>query len=392
MNREITALQDKLTQARQADGKVRDILPRVQRELASYKQWQQTLLPEIERRMTDAQKYVKKGGDLSTIIGLFDGLSGTYKYNRLVQGIPRNRIRASTDIHIPPNESIHLFRVTPLITMHTPIHTTMHITARFFVTSLNTVNARVKAESANVASIEENYRKEFKERKRLFNLVQELRGNIRVFCRIRPLDGDERKEGETTAVVSVGGENDELRLTNAKGMVKNFEFDKVFGPEFDQAAVFAETAPLCTSVLDGFNVCIFAYGQTGSGKTYTMEGPADNRGVNFRALELLFNLRDERAAQFDYEISVSLLEVYNEQLRDLLAERVGDKKLAIKQGEHGMYVPGLTMVPVNTCEEVLEIMRLGYVYKRRRRDKEETKKKRGGGEGERARRMAGRRG
>ena len=258
--------------------------------------------------------------------------------------------------------------------MHNTMHTPIHITARFFVTSLNTVNERVKVESANVASIEENYRKEFKERKRLFNLVQELRGNIRVFCRIRPLDGDERKDGETTAVVSVGGENDELRLTNAKGMVKNFEFDKVFGPEFDQAAVFAETAPLCTSVLDGFNVCIFAYGQTGSGKTYTMEGPAENRGVNFRALELLFNLRDERAAQFDYEISVSLLEVYNEQLRDLLAERVGDKKLAIKQGEHGMYVPGLTMVPVNTCDEVLEIMRLGYVYKRRRRDEEEERR------------------
>ena len=76
MNCEITALQDKLTQARQADGKVRDILPRIQRELASYKQWQQTLLPEIERRMTDAQKYVKKGGDLSTIIGLLGGIQG----------------------------------------------------------------------------------------------------------------------------------------------------------------------------------------------------------------------------------------------------------------------------------------------------------------------------
>src|SRR4051812_25843965 len=58
--------------------------------------------------------------------------------------------------------------------------------------------------------------------------------------------------------------------------------------------VFKDTQPLVTSVLDGYNVCIFAYGQTGSGKTYTMEGAKDSPGVNYRALAELFRVSSER--------------------------------------------------------------------------------------------------
>lgn len=82
--------------------------------------------------------------------------------------------------------------------------------------------------------------------------------------------------------------------------------------------MFEETAPLATSVLDGYNVCIFAYGQTGTGKTFTMEGIEEARGVNFRTLEKLFRIINERQKLFQYDISVSVLEVYNEQIRDLL--------------------------------------------------------------------------
>lgn len=65
-------------------------------------------------------------------------------------------------------------------------------------------------------------------------------------------------------------------------------------------------------------MCIFAYGQTGTGKTFTMEGTEESRGVNFRTLEELFRIINEREKLFLYEISVSVLEVYNEQIRDLL--------------------------------------------------------------------------
>lgn len=80
------------------------------------------------------------------------------------------------------------------------------------------------------------------------------------------------------------------------------------------------------SVLDGYNVCIFAYGQTGTGKTFTMEGTEGNRGVNYRTLEELFNIAKERKETFKFDISVSVLEVYNEQIRDLLATSPSSKK------------------------------------------------------------------
>lgn len=84
------------------------------------------------------------------------------------------------------------------------------------------------------------------------------------------------------------------------------------------ADIFEDTAPFATSVLDGFNVCIFAYGQTGTGKTFTMEGSEEARGVNFRTLEKMFDIIKERQKFYCYDVSVSVLEVYNEQIRDLL--------------------------------------------------------------------------
>lgn len=94
--------------------------------------------------------------------------------------------------------------------------------------------------------------------------------------------------------------------------------------------MFEEVAPLVQSVLDGFNVCIFAYGQTGSGKTFTMvlamcrpnvgfeqfvcliqEGPPRDRGVNHRALQLLFRSVEELAHEMTFEVSISMLEIYN---------------------------------------------------------------------------------
>lgn len=83
--------------------------------------------------------------------------------------------------------------------------------------------------------------------------------------------------------------------------------------------VFDEVSGLVTSILDGYNVCIMAYGQTGSGKTYTIEGPAEDPGVNSRALAELFRAAGERSTGFSYAFSASVLEIYNEQIFDLLA-------------------------------------------------------------------------
>ena len=103
-----------------------------------------------------------------------------------------------------------------------------------------------------------------------------------------------------------------------------------------------------------------------SGKTHTMDGPPEDRGVNFRALEEVFRLRGERKGEMRYTLSLSMLEVYNETIRDLLAGKGkgvaagGENKLDIRMAEDGSYdVPGLTLVEVNSLEEVWKLMNSG---------------------------------
>ncbi|CAM9504335.1 unnamed protein product [Chrysoparadoxa australica] len=221
---------------------------------------------------------------------------------------------------------------------------------------------QAKGLQEEMTKLKRNYARELRERRRLFNLVQELRGNVRVYCRCRPPTQRELEDHATqsTICVSFPGEG-AVELLNEKNRKKMWEFDAVFEPQLGQEDVYKEVSPLVQSSLDGYNVCIFAYGQTGSGKTYTMMGPPGNRGVNCRALCELFQKSQERKAEIHDDIAVSILEIYNEQIVDLLAEEVGSKKLEIRQGPHGNYVPDLTMVPVNTLEEVLKLMELGDV-------------------------------
>ncbi|KAL3849363.1 hypothetical protein ACJIZ3_011245 [Penstemon smallii] len=213
--------------------------------------------------------------------------------------------------------------------------------------------------------IKAKFLQEVKQKKELYNKVLELKGNIRVFCRCRPLNSEEITSGATTAVEFEGAKDGELTVKSNGISKKTFKFDAVFSPQADQVEVFEETAPLAISVLDGYNVCIFAYGQTGSGKTFTMEGTNEARGVNYRTLENLFNIIEERKNTFKYEVSVSVLEVYNEQIRDLLVSSGSSqatKRLEIKQvvGEGGgHHVPGLVEARVNNVNEVWEVLRTG---------------------------------
>ncbi len=143
-----------------------------------------------------------------------------------------------------------------------------------------------------------------------------------------------------------------------KASLNLFQFDRVFGSDSTQATVFADVAPFMQSCVDGYNVCIFAYGQTGSGKTYTMEGPAANPGVNFRALDLLFRLIGDRSMQFDSSVTVSVVEIYNETPKDLLAKKQKDAdKLDIRVGDQGVYIPDLTEIRVQQADQVMSILR-----------------------------------
>ncbi|XP_038685654.1 kinesin-like protein KIN-14N [Tripterygium wilfordii] len=205
-------------------------------------------------------------------------------------------------------------------------------------------------------------------RKRLHNTILELKGNIRVFCRVRPLlpddvSGTEGKIISYPSSTEAQGRGIEL-LQN--GQKHSFTFDKVFTPEAMQEDVFVEISQLVQSALDGYKVCIFAYGQTGSGKTYTMMGKPghpEQKGLIPRSLEQIFQTKQALETQgWKYDMQVSMLEIYNETIRDLLstnrdASRIENgtagKQYAIKHDADGnTQVSDLTVVDVCTKREV----------------------------------------
>ncbi|KAG6966419.1 hypothetical protein JG687_00004853 [Phytophthora cactorum] len=215
---------------------------------------------------------------------------------------------------------------------------------------------RVQKQADAMAGVVDNYKREMKERKRLFNLVQELKGNIRVLCRVRPISKNEVAQGSKMICKFMP---EEITLAGEKGKVKTWEFDHVFDMGSTQDQLFSQVKPLVTSILDGFSVCIFAYGQTGSGKTFTMSGPPENPGINTRSLQELFERKTERVKEYQDEITVSIMEIYNEQIRDLLAQDASSTNLQVRQGPTGNFVPGLTVVPVQTLNEVFELIKRG---------------------------------
>ncbi|CAM9652869.1 unnamed protein product, partial [Hapterophycus canaliculatus] len=178
----------------------------------------------------------------------------------------------------------------------------------------------------------------------------ELRGNVRVFARVRPfLPSDGVGPEEVPAVVGKGdgvGCVVSKRLVGDDGKelapeVQSFSFDKCFPPSAGQEEVFTEVSEFVQSALDGFNVCLFSYGQTGSGKTHTMQGSGagDMRGMIPRAMEqarMRTRRSLEQAQGWEYEMQVSFLEIYNEQIRDLLRDEGSkDVKHEIKRDPRG---------------------------------------------------------
>jgi len=198
-------------------------------------------------------------------------------------------------------------------------------------------------------------------RRKYFNQLQELRGNIRVFCRVRPLLPFELDQGYRSCVTFP--EEGQLIVHQADKKSDDiiehyFEFDQVYNPDSTQAVACEDTTEYIQSVMDGYNVSIFAYGQTGSGKTFTMMGPAENPGVNRRALGALFKTVKEREGMYDYHIMLSIFEIYNNEPRDLLdQESIKGRKYAVKTGKDGsVFIDGLIEHEVTNMDEVLKAM------------------------------------
>ncbi|XP_033753860.1 kinesin-like protein KIFC3 isoform X2 [Pecten maximus] len=263
----------------------------------------------------------------------------------------------------------HLEQLKPIMVQLVREHVLLQKQTKKFPTIIKETVSQVKKETARAIRGIHDYNQElikkyFREmalRKKYHNELVELKGNIRVFCRVRPKIQEDGNGVMSQSVVTYDQDDDGLLHVINKGRSQTFEVDRVFTETSSQTEVFNEVQSLVTSCIDGYNVCIFAYGQTGSGKTYTMEGPPEDAGINQRALQELFRETSTRGCDWTYKITVTVLEIYNEVIRDLLTS--GDDssaKLDVKMNTDGqLYVPGLCVKEVRSVEEVNKVFATG---------------------------------
>ncbi|XP_063103465.1 kinesin-like protein KIFC3 isoform X6 [Cavia porcellus] len=224
------------------------------------------------------------------------------------------------------------------------------------------IGQAIEEVNTNNQELLRKYRRELQLRKKCHNELVRLKGNIRVIARVRPITKEDGEGPEAANVVTFDPDDDAIIYLLHKGKPVSFELDKVFSPLASQQDVFQEVQALITSCIDGFNVCIFAYGQTGAGKTYTMEGTLENPGINQQALQLLFSEVQEKASDWEYTITVSVTEIYNEVLRDLLGTEP-QEKLEIRlcpDGSGQLYVPGLTEFRVQSVDDINKVFEFGH--------------------------------
>lgn len=261
-----------------------------------------------------------------------------------------------------------------------------------------------------VASLFQRLRCSDRVRRDLHNRAMQLSGNIRVYVRIRPvlasdleaseksvkppaMAGQKRKldyDEEENSLFSFPGELAGLerrvaKTSNETGTddpTKNilelrepykdrgglserkkkwiFCFDRIFDPSHGQEDIWEATEPLVQSTIDGFNVTVLAYGQTGSGKTHTMLGEEGNKGIVARAVSKLFDaksdIEDLSRGEKTVEVALELLEIYNEQVRDLLVPNSGADGLELSLKVNANEAVGSLVLPVGTKEEVHEIL------------------------------------
>ncbi|CAE6462974.1 unnamed protein product [Rhizoctonia solani] len=219
--------------------------------------------------------------------------------------------------------------------------------------------------------------------------------NIQVVIRCRGRNTREQAENSPIIVETDGPRSEEITIETAlpqstfgvytPAPTRTYPFDRVFGPEADQALVYHDiVAPVLEEVLNGYNCTVFAYGQTGTGKTYTMQGdlsptltgnPSADAGIIPRTLHKLFSHLENSTS--DYSVKVSFVELYNEELRDLLASEFKEpsanaQPMGIASGsgttglkifddvaKKGTFIQGLEEAHVQDAQHAIEILRKG---------------------------------
>ncbi|KAL2599261.1 hypothetical protein GLYMA_10G045500v4 [Glycine max] len=206
--------------------------------------------------------------------------------------------------------------------------------------------------------------------------------NVQVLLRCRPLSDDELRSNVPRVVTCYENKREVsvMQTLANKQVDRVFTFDKVFGPKSQQRSIYEQAiAPIVNEVLDGFNCTVFAYGQTGTGKTYTMEGGMRNKGGDLpaeagvipRAVRQIFDILEAQNA--DYSIKVTFLELYNEEITDLLSpednSRPTDEKqkkpiTLMEDGKGSVFVRGLEEESVYSLNEIYTLLERGASKRR----------------------------
>eukprot|EP01041_Mallomonas_annulata_P005980 gene5980-12058_t len=228
----------------------------------------------------------------------------------------------------------------------------------------------------------------------LYSRIAKMQGNIRVLCKIKPnlhvSSPTSTPSTSTSTSTSTAYSNNSNTIaptnTNTTSTASTgdsiisipdfnrlyynniiYEFDTILGPDTTQEECYMEIEQTVTPVLNGCKVCIFAYGQTGSGKTFTMQGPAHSPGVNYRAIETIFK-NINKDCDFITNVYVSMLEVYNEQVIDLLGKNPPshsvNSSLEVRLGKDGVYVEDLASWRANCVVDVQVLLDKGHAVRK----------------------------
>ncbi|KAG0625210.1 hypothetical protein M758_2G036500 [Ceratodon purpureus] len=191
---------------------------------------------------------------------------------------------------------------------------------------------------------------------------------LQVAVRCRPLTAKEKLKSrdilrviddKVVVVLDPDTSKDYLDRVQNRSKEKKYAYDVAFSPEAKNADVYNVTASaIVEGVVRGLNATIFAYGATGSGKTHTMAGTPEDPGLMVLSLQSIFALISKQEADYEFEVTCSYLEVYNEVIYDLLERSSGHLELR-EDPDQGITVAGLKRIKVSSAEKILELLTQG---------------------------------
>lgn len=321
------------------------------------------LRADLDTTRADRERFVADNARLTEEVDRFKAAGG--KSMETLEAL--NHSKASLEVQITTQHGL-MAGMRADLAMEREQRAMAEASAASRSTQIEELKAQISAMTLSLTDAERRVYESELIRRKLHNTIQELKGNIRVFCRVRPPLNAELEDAADPAVdfatsgdllgrglsLTVPGS-----LTGQPPQKHNFAFDKVFAPGSTQEQIFVEISELVQSALDGHKVCIFAYGQTGSGKTFTMLGDANNRGIIPRAMQQVFESSKQLGKQgWSFTMGASMMEIYNEEYKDLLARtkrgaEPNAKKLVVSHDAHGnTSVSDLTVLDAAAPERV----------------------------------------